>query len=83
MDRKLLFIRWHDACGAGSQWQFIDDLESEPLRDYIVHSVGYLLRENDSVIHIAPHFESKEGNYCGDMQIPKSAIIDMWEIVDA
>lgn len=82
--RTLLYIRWHDAAGASADWQHLEDLDDRPLKDYIINSVGFVLRETETVIHIAPHIHEgyEQDQYCGDMQIPKSAIIEQWEIVD-
>lgn len=80
--RRLLFVHWSDAKGCSPNWQFAEDLEHFPLERYEIDSVGFLLREDDESLHIAPHMHHKEGHYCGDMQIPKSAIIDIWEIED-
>ncbi len=81
MNRKLLYIRWHDAAGCGPNWEHIFDLYDRPLIDFVIDSVGFVLQETDTVIHIAPHLNTvRDGQYCGDMQIPKSAIIDIWEI---
>lgn len=79
---RLVHIRWHDAKGVHGTWQHLEDLEDEPLKDYIVDSVGFVLRESETVIHIAPHLhvDGDEGHYVGDMRIPKNMIVDMWEI---
>lgn len=82
MSRTLLYIRWHDAAGVSADWQHLGDLDGKPLKDYVVDSVGFVLRETENVIHLGPHFHEDGSNsqYCGDMQIPKSAIIEIWEI---
>jgi len=82
MDRKLLHIRWHDAKGCHADWQHLEDLVDLPDADYLVDSVGFVIRETDTVIHLAAHLhvEGDDGHYCGDMQIPKAVIIEMWEI---
>jgi len=81
-DRKLLFIRWIDARGVGPEWQDLNECEKEEMKDYVIESVGFVIRETVTAIHITPHIEHKEGHFCGDMQIPKSAIIDKLEISD-
>ncbi len=80
--KELLYIRWHDAKGCHSDWQHLEDLDGQPLKDYIIDSVGFVVRETDTAIHIAPHLhvDGDEGHYCGDMQIPKAMIIEEWLI---
>jgi hypothetical protein len=82
MSERLVQIRWHDAAGVSAGWEHLIDLDDKPLEDFIIDSVGFVMRETNSVIHIAPHLhiEEKHGQYCGDMQIPKSSIISLWEI---
>ena len=80
--KQLVQIRWQDACGVSANWEYLVDLADKPLEDFIINSVGFVLQETDSVIHIAPHIhvDGNTGQYCGDMQIPKHSIIDMWDI---
>ena len=80
--KELLHIRWHDATGCHSDWQHLEDLNGKPLKDYIIDSVGFVIRETSTAIHIAPHLhvDDSEGHYCGDMQIPKAMIIEEWII---
>ncbi len=82
MSDRLVQIRWHDAAGVSEKWESVSSLKDDPLVDYIIDSVGFVLRETETVIHIAPHFHggNKNDQYCGDMQIPKSSILDIWEI---
>lgn len=84
MIRQLVHIRWRDSKGCHSNWQPLEDLNGEAIRDCIVDSVGFIIRETDTAIHIAPHIhidgDEGEGVYCGDMQIPKAMIIEEWEI---
>lgn len=82
VSERLVQVRWHDAAGVSENWQDVDALEDHPLEDYIIDSVGFVLRESETVLHIAPHLHSgkKNDQYCGDMEIPKSAILDIWEI---
>ena len=81
--RDLVQIRWHDARGGHSEWQHMGD--DSPLKMYVIDSVGFILQESDEVIHIAAHVheqdqEYNDGHYCGDLQIPKVSILDIWTI---
>jgi len=75
----LVYIKWADSKGCHADWQDIEDFKGSPT-GVIVKTVGFVIRESDTVIHVAPHifFEADEVNqFCGDMEILKTAIISM------
>ncbi len=80
---QLVEIEWIDSRGGFSEWQFLNEYKDE-LTVYTIRSVGYVLREDDQVIHIAAHvhIDPNDGEvvFCGDIQIPKVSIQEMWEI---
>lgn len=83
MDRKVcMFVRWQDAKGCHSEWQHLEDVEGVKPTRYIVESVGFVIRESDDVLHLAPHLHTHDsgGHYVGDMQIPVCCIVESWEI---
>ena len=73
---RFLYVEWIDARGAGEHWQMVEGLSAFPLDACKVFSAGFVLREDDQSLHIAPHYvqDGKDSQYCGDMVIPKSAI---------
>lgn len=81
-DMKPVYIRWKDSRGVSDHWQRVSRLDGKPLEYCIVESMGFIIRQNKDAIHIAPHmiFDSEDTQFCGDMQIPKSAIIEILDI---
>lgn len=71
----LYYVKWMDSRGVSASWVFVDQVEHEAC---ILHTVGAILKETEDVITIVPHFELKDGKIdqlCGEMTIPKVAII--------
>ncbi len=78
MDKKLVLIEWVDS-HSGKGWQSLDELEgkAEPL---FCRSVGWLVKETRDCKVIVPHISGeKNGGIvlqgCGDLAIPKKAIL--------
>lgn len=78
MNRRPTYLRWIDSRGVHDRWVKIEDLEDTPLEYCIVSSIGFVIRENDTCLHLAPHviFDGEDSQFCGDMQIPKACILD-------
>ena len=80
--KKFAFITWTDA--------FHDDkfvkatVLNEEEEDYIIHSIGWLIRETPKIITIAMDFEGTEGgSYREVRRIRKENIIEMQIINEA
>lgn len=80
----LVIVEWSDSYGCSSSWQYIDaDYIQKNATSHKCTSVGYLVVNNEQVITVIPHMSPKneqnggEEQGCGDMTIPKSAIIYM------
>lgn len=69
---KLEFILWRDARGVGSEWFDIE--ETEPCIA-ICKSVGWVGKETKEFIQVIPHVTDRTPTGCGDMTIPKQAIV--------
>lgn len=53
---KLVFIEWEDHCGyAASGWSEAENLENKPC---IIHSVGYVVKEDDKYITITGCYDT-------------------------
>lgn len=66
-------ITWVDSYGCGPSWRTLDELPDA----CICNSVGWVIRENEEVLVIAPHYsEPSDGDtvYCGEMVIPIACI---------
>ncbi len=80
---RLVYIEWLDSCGCSSHWATVqDDLEVEPV---ICKSVGWLLFESKKCLVVVPHlshvnFEGGKSQGCGDMTIPKAAVIKIKDL---
>jgi len=71
-------IKWVDAYGVGSSWYEINDFS---ISNHYCFSVGWVVKENEESIVICPHISPENDeiesnrNGCGEMTIPKSAIV--------
>lgn len=73
---ELVYVEWLDSFGVSSSWQPMDDIGD--VKPVVCVSVGFLAKETDDCIVIVPHaYVDAEGGQagCGDMCIPKVAII--------
>lgn len=75
---KLEYIEWADSIGVGSSWEHMENLAAKL---HVCFSVGWIVKETRKVIVVVPHISPKSNEHnsvdsgCGDMTIPKSAII--------
>lgn len=83
----LVHVIWKDAYGVSPNWYDLSDAEHlEPVA-HVCQSVGWKTKDNDEVIVVVPHLSLKnedvgitENSGCGEMTIPKSAIVSMEEL---
>ena len=67
---KIVKVTWEDACG-GDRWE---DMEDVKLDDYIVETVGFLLKKTDKhiiVVNQVCHVHGKGNNF---MKIPMGMV---------
>ena len=85
-EARLVYIKWHDAIGCGSQWEDLDDIKKycEPL---VIATVGWIVADSATGILVVPHMYSGQEPHprtgqqgCGDMVIPKSAIVSIEDL---
>lgn len=80
MDKQIEYIKWIDSFGCSSGWTLINNLKEEVSME--CHSVGFVIDENDTYILLVPHYHEKNDDVgaqesgCGDMAIPKVAILE-------
>lgn len=67
----LIYVEWIDARGVGGDWQELVDMKSVYC---VCKSVGWLIKEDDDMIHICPHLGDEPEQGCGDMVIPKISV---------
>lgn len=83
IDYRLVYVQWVDSYGVSSSWKSLDDAKDER---HIIHSVGWLVKDGENVKVIVPHISpandkiSSDEYGCGDMSIPVSAIVSMYDI---
>ncbi len=75
---KLMLVEWLDS-HAGRGWQTVEQLEKAATPLYC-RSVGWLLSENKDCKVLVPHIGGEQqGDVmligCGDLTIPKKAIV--------
>lgn len=73
---ELVLIEWVDSY-ASSGWQEVSSIEPEVL---VCRSVGWVIRETDSTLVVAPHLTDEDGDAAptqanGLMTIPVCAIV--------
>ncbi len=85
MDYKLVHVKWRDSYGCSSHW---NDIPDRFPAEQFCYSVGWLAREDSNGVVIIPHIspENKEIDAteqgCGEMTIPRTAIVEITEIVN-
>lgn len=53
-------------------WRNIDDMDAD---SFIIHSVGWKMKENDKNIVLVPHYNGQSHVGEGDIVIPRRAIL--------
>lgn len=76
--RRLVLVEWIDAAGdTESLWQNVQEAVKDD-SSYTCYSVGWILRETDSHLTLAPHFGNVDDEDAEQMQgvlhIPKPMI---------
>lgn len=76
---KLDLIHWVDSFGCSPAWQPINDIQKfDPMK---IKSVGWVVYEDIDHVVLVPHISpdrqdlGAEAQGCGDMTIPKSAVV--------
>ena len=75
-DFKLAKVCWIDSRGASSNWRHFEDIaeDSDICRCW---SVGWVISETDEKITICPNIGHDPDQGCGEMSIPKIAVVSM------
>lgn len=69
--KEILFVRWVDSSAAHG-WNHIEAI-NPALK--VCTSIGFLINETDDALILAAHLSFDPDLCCGDMSIPKVAII--------
>ena len=75
---NIELVNWIDSYGCSTNWTSPDDIHCAVHHCF---SVGYILKESEETIIIAPHYSplnksiGTNEHVCGDMSIPKVSII--------
>lgn len=81
IDAPLVWVLWADAYGVSAGWQTLSELKPVLLK---VNSVGWVEYEDEDILVLVPHIVGSTPNTvkqgCGDMTIPKTAIISRREL---
>ena len=81
--RRLVVVKWHDAYGCSPSWRETCELRKSL---NICYSAGWLIFDGEAVVIIGPHISPDDDSanideqICGDMTIPKSAIISIRDV---
>lgn len=74
----LVRVEWLDTHGCPAGWQFEDEAEFDVSR---VMSVGYLIRETDEMLVLAPHVARPDGGerrqLAGVIAIPRCQVVSL------
>tara|TARA_R110000851_G_scaffold173130_3_gene319452 strand:- start:5048 stop:5293 length:246 start_codon:yes stop_codon:yes gene_type:complete len=75
---KIEYIKWLDARGVSTGWEFKEDATMN-LSEII--SVGHVIEETDTKVVVCPNMDNtEEPQVCGIMAIPKVNIIERYEL---
>ena len=82
MGDRLVLVEWRDAYGVGANWEPLKDVKAPSLTCY---SAGWLVYDAEDCVVVVPHLSEQghdkaERQGCGDMAIPRSAIISIKEL---
>jgi len=80
---RLVLVKWLDAYGVSPDWISVEDAKPSPL---VNQSVGWLFHENDDCVVVIPHVAMSdhpraEMQICGDMMIPRKAVVEIIELI--
>lgn len=70
---KIVIVEWWDACGGAKVgWHPMKDIQDQ--KPALARSVGFLVRQDESVVVVCPHTVEADGITDGDgeLAIPKS-----------
>lgn len=70
----LVLVEWVDSRGSSGGWEHVTEVMREGI--CLMLSVGWIIRQNDDGICIAPHCSTGDElmQVCGVMNIPKKCI---------
>lgn len=68
----LHLVEWTDSFGCSTNWTELSDIHPEPM---ICKSVGWLAYDGEDCVVVVPHISTGTDQGCGDMTIPRSAIV--------
>lgn len=68
----LMYVEWVDSRGTHESWIELEDMANEYCT---ISSVGWVIKEDEELIHLVPHLGDNPDQGCGDMVIPKVSII--------
>ena len=81
---KLVCVEWTDSHSSGPGWSTPEQLKKAGTRTVLCISVGWLISKSGPDAVICPHLsdvnDSGFGAGCGDIAIPKKAIVRMTAI---
>lgn len=83
MNNRIVAVKWVDSYGCSPSWEAIQDISPKL---HFCYSVGWVAQESNDVLVIVPHFSPENSEIgatahgCGDMTIPKRAIIRISEM---
>ena len=75
----LVFVEWVDAFGCPAGWDFESDVEPSITT---VRSVGFVVKETDEFVFVAPHISTTKGQrqLAGHIAVPKRQITKLGRI---
>ena len=77
--QKIYYVIWDDHWSLLNKWQNEESLDDSPIE---VHTIGWCLRDSDTVLHMASTVDSPNQSFGGHMAIMKSAIKEAWELTN-
>ncbi len=84
--RRLVVVTWVDSMGCASTWSDIEEEMTTPALP-TCRSVGWVAHDSETCIVVVPHVATHEDHEldhgCGDMTIPRAAVVSVEDLVKA
>ncbi len=74
-DFKLAKVCWIDSRVGSAHWQHLETIQEDGICR--VWSVGWVINDTDEHLQICPHLGHDPDQGCGEMSIPKIAIVSI------
>lgn len=76
---RMVFVEWYDAKSeTENDWTPVEESVGDLA---LCYSLGFLVKETDRSLVVAGHTDDKNKDFCGEINIPKSCVIRVREVL--